>query len=72
MIMLLCFVLEINGSICVESDNESENIGRFGDRKPNESVFSAKLTDEPEFDSRFVESPFHLGTSVHLFLDNII
>ncbi|KAK6118426.1 hypothetical protein DH2020_047843 [Rehmannia glutinosa] len=57
---------EINGRICVESDNESENIGGFGAWKFDESVFAAKLTDESEFDARFVESSFSLGTSAQL------
>ncbi|KAI3461980.1 hypothetical protein Pfo_018643 [Paulownia fortunei] len=57
---------EIKGWICVESDNESENVGGFGAWKHNESVFAAKVTNEPEIDSRFVESTFSLGASDQL------
>ncbi|KAL0391516.1 UNVERIFIED_CONTAM: Crossover junction endonuclease EME1B [Sesamum latifolium] len=57
---------EINGRICVESDNESENIGEFGAWKHNECVFAAKLMDESEIGSGFVESSFSLGIPVQL------
>ncbi|XP_011100925.1 crossover junction endonuclease EME1B-like isoform X2 [Sesamum indicum] len=57
---------EINGRICVESDNESESIGEFGAWKHNECVSAAKLTKESEIGSRFVESSFSLGTRVQL------
>ncbi|PIN07256.1 hypothetical protein CDL12_20176 [Handroanthus impetiginosus] len=56
----------ISGLICVESDNESENIGGYGARKHDGSVCTAKLMDESEFDSEFVESSVFLGTSLHL------
>ncbi|KAK4430645.1 Crossover junction endonuclease EME1B [Sesamum alatum] len=57
---------EINRRICVESDNESENIGGFGEWKNNERISAAKLMDESETGSRFVESSFSLGISVQL------
>ncbi|KAL0424456.1 UNVERIFIED_CONTAM: Crossover junction endonuclease EME1B [Sesamum radiatum] len=57
---------EINGRICVESDNESENIGEFRAWKLKECVSAAKLMDESEIGSRFLESSFSLGIPVQL------
>ncbi|KAK4382331.1 Crossover junction endonuclease EME1B [Sesamum angolense] len=57
---------EINGRICMESDNESENIGEFRAWKLKECVSAAKLMDESEIGSRFLESSFSLGIPVQL------
>ncbi|KAG8373283.1 hypothetical protein BUALT_Bualt11G0007800 [Buddleja alternifolia] len=57
---------EINGLISLESDNESESIGGFGAWKHSESVFSTKLMDESELDSRFAESSSFVGSSIQL------
>ncbi|KAH6796714.1 hypothetical protein C2S52_021268 [Perilla frutescens var. hirtella] len=54
---------EIKGWICVESDDESENIGELGALKDNASVFAAKLADETEFHSRLNDYSFSCGTS---------
>ncbi|XP_073149446.1 uncharacterized protein [Henckelia pumila] len=54
---------EINGLICLESDNESENTGAFGDWKHNENDFTAKLTEKSESDSRFIQCASSLSAS---------
>ncbi|GFP93315.1 crossover junction endonuclease eme1b [Phtheirospermum japonicum] len=57
---------DINGPICVDSDNESENVGVFGALELDGNVFAAKLTDESESESRLLEPSFSLGTSFQL------
>ncbi|KAL8478866.1 hypothetical protein ACS0TY_030665 [Phlomoides rotata] len=57
---------EMKGWICVESDNESQNVGEIGSAKHKESLFAAKLTHESELDSRLFETSFSLGNSVQL------
>ncbi|KAL1567961.1 crossover junction endonuclease EME1B-like isoform X6 [Salvia divinorum] len=58
---------EIKGWICVDSDDESEDIGRIGAMDDNASTFAARLTDETEIPSRLVESSsFSCGTSFQL------
>ncbi|CAI9758288.1 unnamed protein product [Fraxinus pennsylvanica] len=56
----------INPLICVESDEESENVGGIEAWKNNETVFAAELANESEFDSRIVASSFPLGSSIEL------
>lgn len=58
---------EINGLICLESDNESENTGAFGDRK-HKNAFTAKLMDKSESDSRFVQCSSSLCASSSIIL----
>ncbi|KAL3613483.1 hypothetical protein CASFOL_042746 [Castilleja foliolosa] len=57
---------DINGPICVDSDNESENVDVFGALEFDGNVFAAKLTDESESESRLIKPSFPLGTSAHL------
>ncbi|XP_057806925.1 crossover junction endonuclease EME1B-like isoform X2 [Salvia miltiorrhiza] len=58
---------EIKGWICVESDDESEDLGEIGALKDNPSTFAAKLADETEFPPRLVESSsFSCATSFQL------
>lgn len=56
------FISEINPLICVESDDESENVGGFEAWKNNETVFAAELANESEFDTTLSASSFLLGT----------
>ncbi|XP_047967752.1 crossover junction endonuclease EME1B isoform X1 [Salvia hispanica] len=55
---------EIKGWICVDSDDESEDIGRIGAMDDNASTFAARLEDETGVPSRWGESSsFSCGTS---------
>ncbi|CAA2988804.1 crossover junction endonuclease EME1B-like isoform X1 [Olea europaea subsp. europaea] len=56
----------IDGLICVESDDESDNVGRFEAWKNNETIFAAELVNESEFGSRLDASSFPLGSSIEL------
>lgn len=71
-INFIFLILEINGLICLESDNESEHTGAFGDRKHNENAFTAKLMDKSESDSRFVQCSSSFCASTYLILDFIM
>ncbi|KAG6386731.1 hypothetical protein SASPL_151904 [Salvia splendens] len=55
---------EIKGWICVDSDDESEDIGRIGAMDDNASTFAARLEDETGVPSRWGgSSSFSCGTS---------
>lgn len=51
----------MKGWICVESDNESGNVGEIGSLKHKESLFADKVTHESELDSGLFETSFSPG-----------
>lgn len=52
----------------MESDDESDNVGRFEAWKNNETIFAAELVNESEFGSRLDASSFPLGTVTYLII----
>lgn len=57
-----CFNSGIDGVICLESDNESENSGYHGAWKEEEKLCSTEaVVKETEWSSRLFGSTFSLG-----------